>query len=114
MPDPKGSLSKEVSSSLIELKKYTWQEDQTPHRNCAEYLSLTSAQKFLIGKGAAEDGVTAMVGYYAKAFPHDSPNSTIFLLHGITVFMIHPPKFSLCRYLPIFYPTNISPHKILC
>ena len=49
----------------------------TPHQR-GEYLSLTSAQKFLIGKHAAENGVTATVKYYSKAFPHDLPNSPFF------------------------------------
>ena len=34
-----------------------------------EYLSLTLAQKCSIGKHAVENKVTAMICYYAKAFP---------------------------------------------
>ena len=112
LPCPKGSFSEKVPSFSIELSKYTWQEDQTPRGNCGEYLSSTSAQKFLISKHAAEDGVIAMVGYYAKVFPHNLPNSPIFTLHGITVLVICQfitAKVSLCRYSPIFYPINILP-----
>ena len=50
-----------------------------PGPSVGEYLSLTSVQKLLLGKRAAENGVTAMEQYYSKAFPHnDSPNSLIF------------------------------------
>ena len=62
LPNPKGNLSEKVPSSSIELTKYTWQADRKPHGNCGECLSLTFAQKFLIGKYAVEDGVTATVG----------------------------------------------------
>ena len=34
---------------------------------CGEYLSLTLAQKFSLGKRAAENEVTAMIRYYMKA-----------------------------------------------
>ena len=56
-----------------------------------EYLSLTSTQKFLIGRRAGNDGVIATVGHYAKAFPHDSPNSPIF----------PPPVYNSFGDLPI-------------
>ena len=49
--------------------------------NVGEYLSITSAQKYSIGKHAAENGVTATIRYYAKAFP-DLPLSN---LKGTTV-----------------------------
>ena len=72
------------------------------------YLSLTSGQKFLVGKHGAEDGVTATVQYYSKVFPHDSQNSPIFPLpSGITVLVIRqllPPKFhyaGICQYFTL-------------
>ena len=48
------------------------------------YLSLTSAQKFSIGKCAAENEVTATVPYYTKAFP-DLPLSNLkeTTMHGL-------------------------------
>ena len=39
-------------------------------------LSITPAQKFSIGKRAAENGVTATIQYYVKAFP-DLPLSNL-------------------------------------
>jgi len=47
-----------------------------PRGKCGEYLSITPAQKFSIGKCAAENGVTATIRYYAKAFP-DLPLSNL-------------------------------------
>ena len=88
LPNPKGSLSEKVSSSSIELMKINILEKKTEY-HIEIVWSIWSAQKFLIGQGAAKDRVTAMVRYYAKPFPHDSPNSPIFPFCGITVFMIH-------------------------
>ena len=113
----KGSLSEKVASSSIELinsivhnvQSQAWQEDNAARQH-GEYLSLTFAQKFLIGKCAAEDGVIATVQYYSK------PLLTIHQIHqffsGITVLVtcqFITAKVSLCRYLSICYPTNISP-----
>ena len=75
LPDLKGSLSEKVPSFSIELTNniiYNILDKRTtPHGGKrGEYLSLTSAQKFSIGKCAAENGVTAKVRYSAKAFPY--------------------------------------------
>ena len=85
-------------------------DKKTMPRQHGEYLSLTFAQKFLIGKCAAEDGVTATVQYYSK------PLLMICQIHqffsGRTVLVtcqFITTKVSLCRYLSICYPTNISP-----
>ena len=85
---------------------------KTLPRQCGEYLSLTSSQKFLIGKHAADNEVATMVQYFSKAFPHNLP---IFPRpFGITVLVIcHfiPTIVSLHKYLPIFHPTNLSPYQ---
>ena len=57
-----------MPSSSIELTNYCSQYS-TPRGKHGEYLSITPTQKFSIGKRAAENGVTAMIRYYAKAFP---------------------------------------------
>ena len=63
LPDLKGDLSEKVPSSSINLMNnivYNILDmNTTSHGKCGEYLSLTSTHKFLIGKCAAEDGVTA-------------------------------------------------------
>ena len=67
LPDPRGSLSsEEVPSSSLELMNNiihnVCDKKTTPHGGKhGEYLSLTSAQKFSIGKRAAENGVTATI-----------------------------------------------------
>ena len=80
LPDPKGSLSEKVPSSSIELTNNIIHNILDKTMPCGgkrgEYLSLTSAQKFSIGKRAAENGVTATVRHYAKAFP-DLPLSNL-------------------------------------
>ena len=64
LPDPRDSLSKKVLSYSIELTDNIvdniLDKKTTSRVKRGEYLGLTSAQKFLIGKHAAEDGVTAM------------------------------------------------------
>ena len=67
LPDPKGSLSEKIPSSSIELANDIIDEKTTPPPcgKRGEYLSLTPAQKFSIGKRAAENGVTSTIQYYA-------------------------------------------------
>ena len=71
LPDPKGSLSEKVPSSSIELTNNIIHNILDKTMPCGgkrgEYLSLTSAQKFSIGKRAAENGVTATVRHYAQS-----------------------------------------------
>ena len=73
LPGPNGSLSLKVLSSSIALTNDVVDEilveKTTPRGKRGEYLSLTPAQKFSIGKCAAENGVTATICYYAKTFP---------------------------------------------
>ena len=66
LPAPKGSLSEKVPSSSIELTNniiHNILDKKTTPRSgkCGKYWSLTSAQKFSIGKHAAENGVTATI-----------------------------------------------------
>ena len=74
LPDPKGSLSKKIPSSSIELTNDIVHdiidEKTTPSRGKrGEYLSLTPAKTFSIRKCAAENGVKVTIQYYVKAFP---------------------------------------------
>ena len=101
LPDLKGSLSEKVPSSSIELTNNIiyniLNKKTTPCGGlCGEYLSLTSAQKFSIGKCAAENGVTAMVRYYAKAFPDlplsNSKDTTMRRLKSTTMRLLKPTK----------------------
>ena len=41
---------------------------EKPRGKRGEYLALTPAQKFSVGKCAAESDVTATICYYAKTF----------------------------------------------
>ena len=73
-PDPNWSLSQKVPSSSIALTNdivdgILTEKTTQPRGKRREYLSLTPAQKFSIGKHAVENGVTATIRYYAKAFP---------------------------------------------
>ena len=80
LPDLKGSLSEKVPSSSIELTNNIVHDIlDKKTMSCGkhgEYLSITPAQKFSIGKRAAENEVTATIRYYAKAFP-DLPLSNL-------------------------------------
>jgi len=66
LPDPNGDLSKVVPSSSIEVTNVV--VPQKERRPCGPYISLTPAQKYVIGQRAAENGVTAILHYYAKKF----------------------------------------------
>ena len=65
LPNWKGNLSEKVSELMNNIIQ-AWQEDNA--MPAWEYLSLTSTQKLLIGKRAAEDEVTARVQCYSKSF----------------------------------------------
>ena len=77
LPDPNGPLSKDVSSSSIEITNAHVQQVQqkVSSKKSARgpYLSLTPAQRFSIGKRAAKNGVTATLRYYSRTFPDLSP-----------------------------------------
>ena len=67
LPDPDGELSKKIPSSSANSMVNKVLEK--PRGKCGTYLALTPAQKYAVGKRAAENGVTTMIRYYAKAFP---------------------------------------------
>lgn len=74
LPDPNGELSKTVPSSSIALTNTivskVFEKPSCGKRGVCGYLSLTPAQKFSVGKQAAENGITATIRYYARAFPN--------------------------------------------
>lgn len=71
LPDPNGPLSRVIPSSTIAaanekvcaIEKMPGVASRTP------YLHLTSAQKYQVGKRAAEFGTTNTLRYYARHFP---------------------------------------------
>ena len=71
LPDPNGGLSEKIPSSSIQLTNNIVQEilEMTTRGKRGEYFSYTPAQRLSIGKRAAENGVTATLRYYVKAFP---------------------------------------------
>jgi len=74
LPDPVGPLSEKVPSSAISAasKKFIKALDdaqESKKRSRGPYLSLTPAQKYEVGKRAAEHGVTASMHYFAKKYP---------------------------------------------
>ena len=70
LPGPNGDLSKVVPSSSIGVTnavvRQALEKECGP---CGPYISVTPVQKNAIGQRAAENGVTAMLHYYAKRFP---------------------------------------------
>ena len=73
LPDPDGSLSRDILSSSIWDHKYRHAPSATGSIKQKEitrsiYFASTSTKVF-IGKRAAENGMTAMLHYYSKAFP---------------------------------------------
>ena len=77
LPDQNGPLNKDVSSSSIENTNAHVQQVQrkalSEKSARGPYLSLTPAQRFSIGKRAAENGVTATLCYYSRTSPDLSP-----------------------------------------
>ena len=72
LPDPNGDLSKLIPSSAIRAANESVRELLKEKRGArkAPYSILTPAQRYAIGKRAAEHRVTAIIRYYAKRFPH--------------------------------------------
>ena len=81
LPDPNGPLSQKVLSSgiasanacvsklpIVDSNTGEGSSTSTPFI-CGSYVVLTLAQKFEIGKRAAENGTAAAIRYYAKQFP---------------------------------------------
>ena len=70
LPDPNGELSEKMPSSSITVANTMVNEIlEKPRGKRGAYLALTPAQKFSVGKRAAESGVTGTIRYYAKTFP---------------------------------------------
>ena len=61
LPEPNGSLSKKVPSKAIELANAEVTSLKEEPRGRGPYLILTPAQRFEVGKQAAEHGVTASI-----------------------------------------------------
>ena len=72
LPDPNGSLNGSMPSSAVSsanAKAKDVLEKQMSTGSRGPYLTLTPAQKYHIGKRAAECGTTAAIRYYQKKFP---------------------------------------------
>ena len=79
LPDPNGSLSSSVPPKAIELAnaKVTKVKDRrSGGTRSGPYLIFSPAQRYEIGKRAAEHGVTASLRYYAKKYPELSLKET--------------------------------------
>ena len=65
LPSPTGPLNKLMPSSAIASINLSVKEEikQTARSKRAPYLILTPAQRFQVGKRAAEHGVTATIRY---------------------------------------------------
>ena len=71
LPDPDGELSMKIpSSSITSANSMVNEVLEKPRGKRGTYLALTPAQKYAVGKRAAESGVTTTIRYYAKAFPN--------------------------------------------
>ena len=72
LPDPSGPLSKVIPSSTIAIanEKVSAIEEMPGAASRTPYLHLTGAQKFKVGKRAAEFGTTNTLRYYAIHFPN--------------------------------------------
>ena len=71
LPDPSGPLSKVIPSSVIAKvnEKVSSVIEKPAAASREPYFHVTAAQRYQIGKRAAEFGVTNALRYYAKNFP---------------------------------------------
>ena len=72
LPDPDGSLCRDIPSSSIGIANthvHQVQQKSSSNRLRGPYISLTPAQMFSVGKRAAENGVTVTLRYCSKTFP---------------------------------------------
>ena len=81
LPDPSGPLSGKVPSEAIaaankEVTKVLDKSCKDDKSGRGPYLTLTSAQRFTIGKRAAEYGTTAAIRYFMKKYPELPPKET--------------------------------------
>ena len=68
LPDPNSSLKRVVPSSAI-AKANELVTEVLEQSERGPYVKLTSAQRYKIGKRAAEHGVTAAIRYFKTKFP---------------------------------------------
>ena len=69
LPDPNGSLSKVIPSSTIAAaNEKVCAIGKTEAASKTPYLHLKAAQKYQVGKRAAEFGTTNTIRYYARRF----------------------------------------------
>ena len=70
LPDPNGPLSKVIPSSTIaSANEKVCAIDKTGAASKTPYLHLTAAQKYQVGKRAAEFGMPNTICYYVRRFP---------------------------------------------
>ena len=69
LPDPSGSLSKEVPSSTIAAANEIAVNVLTASKKKKEYIKLTDAQRLQIGKKASKIGITATIRFYNDRVP---------------------------------------------
>ena len=68
LPDPSGSLSLEMPSTLITAANDAV-EEVLKAKTKQQYVKLTPAQRFEIGKKAAEIGIAQALRFYKKKYP---------------------------------------------
>lgn len=70
LPDPHGPLSKELQSHTIRVvnKKIKPDVEKINHGERELYVKLTPSQRALVGKRAAENGVTATIRHFAGKY----------------------------------------------
>ena len=69
LPDPRGPLCASVPSSAIEAANGQVAEVLTAPATRGPYFKLTPAQRYEVGKRAAENGIAALIRYFEKKYP---------------------------------------------
>ena len=73
LPDPSGSLSKELDSAVIkEANKEVSQFVTNTGGKRAPYLKVTPQQKVTVAKYVVEHGIVNAICHFKKDFPEDS------------------------------------------
>ena len=101
LPDPNGLLSGSMPSSAVSsvnAKVKDVLKKQTSTGSRGPYLTITPAQKYHIGKRAAECGTTAAIRYYQKKFP-DLPLKGTERVMGVTSFSFAKKLSSIFLYI---------------
>ena len=81
LPDPSGPLSElipltAIASANAKVLEALEEGEEVKKKPRGPYSSLTPAQKYEIGKRAAEHGVTASIRFYKNKYPHLAPKET--------------------------------------